>query len=90
MTDTRVDEAERGITIKSTRISLYYEMTPESLKSYKGERNGNEYLINLIDFPGHVDFSSKIANHLDPAMGNIGRKRLKVLVQVNTSGETCK
>ncbi|KAK8651916.1 hypothetical protein V6N13_141491 [Hibiscus sabdariffa] len=60
MTDTRADEAERGITIKSTGISLYYEMTEESLKNYKGDRHGNEYLINLIDSPGHVDFSSEV------------------------------
>ncbi|KAL6538602.1 hypothetical protein OROGR_012590 [Orobanche gracilis] len=31
----------------------------------------------------------KIANHLDRAIGNIGRKPLKVMVQVNTSGEEC-
>ncbi|KAI3828406.1 hypothetical protein L1987_02507 [Smallanthus sonchifolius] len=37
MTDTRADEAERGITIKSTGISLYYEMTDEALKSFKGD-----------------------------------------------------
>jgi elongation factor 2 len=38
MTDTRADEAEHGITIKSTGISLYYEMKDDSHKSYKGER----------------------------------------------------
>lgn len=32
----------------------------------------------------------KIANHLDRAVGNLGRKPLRVLVQVNTSGETSK
>lgn len=32
----------------------------------------------------------KIANHLDRVVGNLGRKRLKVLVQVNTSGEEAK
>ncbi|XP_056689266.1 elongation factor 2-like [Spinacia oleracea] len=60
MTDIRADEAERGITIKSTGISLYYEMTDDALAAFKGERAGNDYLINLIGSPGHVDFSSEV------------------------------
>lgn len=60
MTDTRADEAERGITIKSTGISLYYQMAEESLKNFKGQRMGSEYLINLIDSPGHIEFSSEV------------------------------
>lgn len=40
LTDTRADEQERGITIKSTGISLYYEMSDESLKDFKKVRTG--------------------------------------------------
>ncbi|WFO76058.1 elongation factor EF-2 [Desulfurococcaceae archaeon MEX13E-LK6-19] len=40
-------EQKRGITVKSANISLYHE--------YKGKA----YVINLIDTPGHVDFSSR-------------------------------
>jgi elongation factor 2 len=54
-TDTRADEAERGITIKSTGISMYFETDVMNM----GE-NKEPYLINLIDSPGHVDFSSEV------------------------------
>ncbi|KAJ3292487.1 Elongation factor 2, partial [Blyttiomyces sp. JEL0837] len=58
--DTRPDEAERGITIKSTAISMYFEMAKEDLADVKQKTEGNEFLINLIDSPGHVDFSSEV------------------------------
>ncbi|KAG7883484.1 hypothetical protein KL938_002721 [Ogataea parapolymorpha] len=59
-TDTRKDEQERGITIKSTAISLYSEMDDEDVKEIKQKTDGNKFLINLIDSPGHVDFSSEV------------------------------
>ncbi|CAO1615538.1 unnamed protein product [Parajaminaea phylloscopi] len=58
--DTRDDEKERGITIKSTAISMYFPMEKDELVAIKEPANGNEFLINLIDSPGHVDFSSEV------------------------------
>merc|ERR1719187_86657 len=47
--DSRKDEQERGITMKSSAISLFYPCDEK------------EYLINLMDSPGHVDFSSEVS-----------------------------
>ena len=44
--DTRKDEQERGITIKSTAISLYAEIPEEDVKDMKQLTDGTGFLIN--------------------------------------------
>ncbi|KAI9208762.1 P-loop containing nucleoside triphosphate hydrolase protein [Polychytrium aggregatum] len=67
--DSREDEQERGITMKSSGISLLFKIikhitlagTVDDGTLSQSKTEEDDYLINLIDSPGHVDFSSEVS-----------------------------
>lgn len=58
--DSREDEQLRGITMESSAISLYFKIMRK--KEGSDETVTKEHLINLIDSPGHIDFSSEVSS----------------------------
>jgi len=69
--DSRQDEQERGITMKSSAVSLvhfksnlynlYIIHNNQKILYDMSFLDNDEYVINLIDSPGHVDFSTEVS-----------------------------
>ncbi len=62
-------ERERGITIKMQPVRMVWRSSKQNVESSKDEKE--EYILNLIDTPGHIDFSYEVSRALKAVEGSI-------------------